>query len=441
MYSGESLFFANNEGNLDEDQLRIVFDWTEEFKHKRLQKVSDPHARNLISRLLMKDPSKRPDVSHALAHPFLTGKRAARMIGDEALYDVFLSYRVSSDSHHCELMHEMLTEKGLRVWWDKKCLQPGVDWEEGFCEGLINSRAFVPLLSRAGLERFKNLTESSPCDNVLLEYRLALELQSLNLIEFVFPVMIGDSSADSNDPRACNYTAYFKSGCQPKCPEINVKSVEEKLREQLNNQGLGDPLTYNPRVKDIYQSLSKHQGGFIQGTGGDAFSAVVDSIHSMIKPAGAPPNPVDGNESYSVISSKLECNFCVNRLTFLKTKLDLLWSGINKIKALITDTACNIDAIGQITNSNISKVWNKYIFLFYSIKIYISYAQDVAHDAVDSVQSNIVNAINAVQELRQYVDLDLERAEKLTQTATINTLNAAGKKNISQTGGNRSVNI
>ena len=111
LYAGESLFLANNEGNLDQKHLQHLYDWTDAYKRERLEKVSDPHARNLVSRLLMRDPSKRPDASHALAHPFLSGKRAARMIGQEAEYDVFLSYRVNSDSHHCELMYEMLTEK------------------------------------------------------------------------------------------------------------------------------------------------------------------------------------------------------------------------------------------------------------------------------------------------------------------------------------------
>ena len=360
MYSGESLFFANDEGNLDEDQLRILYDWTDEYKSKRLQKVTDPYARNLVSRLLMKDRSKRPDASHALAHPFLSGKKVARMIGEEAEYDVFLSYRVNSDMLHCKLMYEMLTEKGLRVWWDKKCLQPGVDWEEGFCEGLIKSRAFVALLSRAGMKNevdvrhnFERLTESSPCDNVLLEYRLALELQSFNLIENVFPVMIGDSSGDSTDPRSFTYTNYFKSGCSPRCPDVVVKSVEEKLSEHFSNQGLGAPVVTNRTVKDIYQSLTKHQGGFIQGVGEEAFSAVVDSIYSMMKPASRDPSGTDdGSDKETVIVKKSE-------LDNYKSELEVLRSGISKIFALTSDTAGVIDPSGQHSYSSISKVWQR----------------------------------------------------------------------------------
>ena len=288
--------------------MQYLYDWTDAYKRERLEKVSDPHARNLVSRLLMKDPSKRPDASHALAHPFLSGKRAARMIGEEAEYDVFLSYRVNSDFYHCKFLFEMLTERGLRVWWDKKCLQPGVDWEEGFCKGIIKSRAFIPVWSRGGLQNFECLAESSRCDNVLLEYRLALELQTFNMLECVFPVMIGDSSGDSTDPRACTYSSYFKSGCSPNCPDIVVKSVEEKLCEHLNSQGLGAPIVPNPTVKGIFQSYSKYQGGFIQGAGGEAFTTVADSIYSMIMNVGDVSVADAGSDNATVVVKRSELN-------------------------------------------------------------------------------------------------------------------------------------
>ena len=362
MYTGESLFLANDEGNLDQKQMRILYDWNDEYKSERLEKVLDPYARNLVSRLLMKDPSKRPNASHALAHPFLSGKRVARMIGEEAEYDVFLSYRVNSDFYHCKLIYEMLTEKGLRVWWDKKCLQPGVDWEEGFCEGLIKSRAFVALLSRAGLQNLEQLTESSSCDNVLLEYRLALELQSFNLLEAVFPVMIGDSSGDSTNPRACTYTNYFKSGCSPKSPEIIVKSMEEKLQEHINNQGLGAPILSNYTVKDVYQSLTKHQGGFIQGAGGDAFSAVVESINSMITSLRRNlSGSIDRNERMTVNVSKSEWDMFMSKKSewdYCQRELEILRSGMTKIYTLTGDTTGVIGPSGGQSNYfSISKVW------------------------------------------------------------------------------------
>ena len=69
-------------------------------------------------------------------------------IGEDPEYEFFISYRVSSDFKHAEDLYDRLTNKGHKVWWDKKCLEPGVNWEEGFCAGLINSRQFVCILSR-----------------------------------------------------------------------------------------------------------------------------------------------------------------------------------------------------------------------------------------------------------------------------------------------------
>ena len=72
-------------------------------------------------------------------------------------------------------------------------------WKEGFCEGLINSRTFVCLLSKGAInhpdkpwQNFSCLTADSSGDNVLLEHMLALELRKLGLIEKIFPVMIGE---------------------------------------------------------------------------------------------------------------------------------------------------------------------------------------------------------------------------------------------------------
>ena len=86
---------------------------------------------------------------------------------------MFISYRFVSDAEHAERLYRRLTARGLKVWWDKASLLPGVDWEQGFCTGLMKSKAFVPLLSRKALANFEGLFETSPCDNVLLEFRLA----------------------------------------------------------------------------------------------------------------------------------------------------------------------------------------------------------------------------------------------------------------------------
>ncbi|CAN0448062.1 unnamed protein product, partial [Ectocarpus fasciculatus] len=114
-------------------------------------------------------------------------------------FDVFISYRVSSDTEVAEKLYDRLTAAGMRVWMDKRCLQAGELWEVGFCRGLSSSRIFVPLLSREGInnntvpwQNYSSLSESSACDNVLLEQRLALELKARGMIERICPVFIGE---------------------------------------------------------------------------------------------------------------------------------------------------------------------------------------------------------------------------------------------------------
>ena len=290
IFAGETLFNTNVEGNVDEKQLRKLYHWTDEFKNERLERISDRAARNLISRLLTKDPLRRPDVQHALAHPFFHGLNSVRLLGEEASYDVFLSYRVSSDVHHAEYLYERLTASGLRVWWDKMSLKPGVPWEEGFCDGLVNSKAFVPLLSRKAINNptddkccFSQLTEDSHADNVLLEYRLALELRNLGLLDIIYPIMIGDSTVHSMVGIAKGfYSNYFKSGCHPIVPDVSVRSVENKLREHLDRMGLGAPITSQITVKEILSTLTSFQGGLVEGSGKSGFEKVCETIKGMI---------------------------------------------------------------------------------------------------------------------------------------------------------------
>ena len=50
--------------------------------------------------------------------------------GEHIYFDVFLSFRVDSDSQHVEMFYTGLTGLGLRVWCDKLCLEPEKNWEK-----------------------------------------------------------------------------------------------------------------------------------------------------------------------------------------------------------------------------------------------------------------------------------------------------------------------
>ena len=62
---------------------------------RRLPYVGNQVARNLLAQMLLKDPLQRPTLARVLAHPFLSGKKVARLVGEKPKYDVFLSYRVA----------------------------------------------------------------------------------------------------------------------------------------------------------------------------------------------------------------------------------------------------------------------------------------------------------------------------------------------------------
>ena len=118
MCTAESLFL-NSYDNLDEEGLKLLYAWSDNLKREKLTKIKDDKARNLVGRLLTKDARLRPSLQAVLAHPFLSGKVSKRMIGEQAKFNVFISYRVASDADHAEIMYNKLTAAGLTVWWEK----------------------------------------------------------------------------------------------------------------------------------------------------------------------------------------------------------------------------------------------------------------------------------------------------------------------------------
>jgi hypothetical protein len=43
------------------------------------------------------------------------GRHTPRMLGQDAEFDVFISYRVASDAGHAELLFKLLTDAGFKV--------------------------------------------------------------------------------------------------------------------------------------------------------------------------------------------------------------------------------------------------------------------------------------------------------------------------------------
>ena len=281
--TGAPIFLTNtNDDLVYAKDMEELWEWSEETKRNKLDQVKNHLARNLLSLLLIKNPLARLDADHVLSHPFFTGIAGSRLQGTEPNWDVFLSYRVDSDLDHVEELYYALAERGLKPWWDKKCLLPGQNWEEGFCSGLVSSRCMVCLLSRGAIknpakdwQNIEKLRTDSRCDNVLLEWRLALELKDRGMIKGIFPVLIGDRSIDGE------YSNYFSGGCNPNPPDLVVEALEAKLHEHLGREGLGSPYHDRVTVKAICTAILSNQGGFYSGRKEAFFGSVVASIWQM----------------------------------------------------------------------------------------------------------------------------------------------------------------
>ena len=293
MVTGQTLLHADASDNAaDGTQLALVQTWDDNSKSDKLTKVTDRCAKNLLSLLLHREPTRRPRMCHVLSHPYLTRRTPCRMVGDDADYDVFISYRVASDAHIAEKVYDCLTAMGIKVWWDRKCLNPGESWEEGFCRGLMHSHIFLPILSRHAInhptdtrQSFANLLSNSPCDNVLLEYVLANEMEARGFLHYVYPLFVGELS--SSDGTFCNY---FGSGCHPRAPNISVDDVNAKFAGFLDLMGLGCPFldTADTTVSTVLSCITKHQGSFMEGSADVAmrFEAVQTDVGKMLRSSG-----------------------------------------------------------------------------------------------------------------------------------------------------------
>jgi hypothetical protein len=136
----------------------------------------------------------------------------------EALYSVFISYRVASERFHAALLYELLnntiTPAGHRVivFLDSRRLVKGAAWEDGFVQGLLHSLVAIPLVSRGFLAPLTTLAgvESDRRDNVALELLLMQALATLSEaapfqdastdlpaagLEAIYPIFIGDPCA------------------------------------------------------------------------------------------------------------------------------------------------------------------------------------------------------------------------------------------------------
>lgn len=97
----------------------------------------------------------------------------------------FISYSRKTDLPHAERLYQSLLSLGViesEVWFDRKTLEPGQDFQRAILDGIRSCRYFLPLLSRATNQRDEAF--------VFKEWGEATERQKGTNYDFLIPVVV-----------------------------------------------------------------------------------------------------------------------------------------------------------------------------------------------------------------------------------------------------------
>jgi hypothetical protein len=196
----------------------------------------------------------------------------------ETFYDVFISYRQTSDTVFARMLYDCLSKfafgtdgRRLKVFLDRERLLSGLSWKEGFVEGLRRSTLMAPIVSKGCLEPMAKLDPAAKdwCDNVLLEWKLGLELihQEEYPLQAILPIMVGTEDVQSGKmgdffeerkgvqlssaPSTSTHDELLR--WLPTAKNTTGLSVEETLNRLLELQGVKawEPTSTHGRAMDV----------------------------------------------------------------------------------------------------------------------------------------------------------------------------------------------
>jgi hypothetical protein len=216
-----------------------------------------------------------------------------------------VSYRDSSDKELARAFYDRMTSAGWNVWFDKVCIGATVNWRKAFMTGVMKSEMIVIILSKGAINHtcdsatptedeiwdmqkrsYPELKEDSPCDNVLLEHRLAGEFAVRGWCK-IYPVMVGKKQASGE------YSDYFLDGSHPRSEAMKttvVEAVESELEEFFALNFL-EVLQPRKTVEKVLRYITDCNGKKIEGDLDVAFEAAIQQINDTLIDAGRTPTP------------------------------------------------------------------------------------------------------------------------------------------------------
>ena len=97
------------------------------------------------------------------------------------------------------------------------------------------------------------------------------------MLSSIFPILIGDKEPDGK------YSNYMTSGCNPTAPDVCVESVELKLREHLDREGLGPTYNDSMTIKSTLQQILSFAGVMVVGRWEERIDIALKFIKGCVK--------------------------------------------------------------------------------------------------------------------------------------------------------------
>mmetsp|Transcript_28353 Transcript_28353/g.61127 ORF Transcript_28353/g.61127 Transcript_28353/m.61127 type:complete len:357 (+) Transcript_28353:433-1503(+) len=174
-------------------------------------------------------------------------------------YDVFISYRWGGDSDFAQALFDSFgnyvvgaDSRAVQVFFDKKRLQGGRQFQSDFASALQNSLIVAPLLSADAMQRMLDHDPTRE-DNVLVEWLLALECYACpqSRVACVFPIAFGTRS----DNQVGNL---FAEGLIDQLPDCVPTASAALVRQLMQQAGLECSAELEGRtVRGVATQLSK----------------------------------------------------------------------------------------------------------------------------------------------------------------------------------------
>ena len=242
--------------NSDETALADLLRWSHELESDKINLMSlitDRYARNLLSRILRRDPKDRLLIADIIAHPFLSGLTPARMVGEKPTYDVYITYKEKYHIEHAKVLQQKLTALGLNVWAFFVNCTAGLSYIKEWRDGLVNCSVVVMLLSRDTIDTFRILQKDSRFGiaNFFYEIRMLMELRDLGLINKFLPLKYDTLYNDRSNTPDKPY-----GGLSPYC----VDSVEKVIEERMHELALGRPRNRVTAVAEVLREVAHLPG-------------------------------------------------------------------------------------------------------------------------------------------------------------------------------------